>query len=215
MVNEKTVTSLLDPTKPLRTIRSHRVRTQLGVFHPAVCLMVLVVFAPFLVTLMLPQDSPATSLSKPYTAQTYAPHTFPTPPYVEPSEARTDERASRTVQAERKQPSKVEIVISFALAQVGKRYVFGTKGPNTYDCSGLVLRAYAQIGITMYHFTGTMMTYGKRVSRAELQRGDIVFPSSGHVGLYLGDGKFLHASSGRGRVVVDSSFSFYTARRVI
>lgn len=219
MVSEDTFTSVVDPTKTLTTPRSHRRKERMRFARPIVVMLILVISSPALVTATLPDDTPANPLSSPYTAQTYAPLTFPSPPYVEPSEPRTEaqtERASRApAQTERKQVSKVEIVISFALAQVGKRYVFGSKGPNTYDCSGLVLRAYAQIGITMYHYTGKMLTYGKRVSRADLQRGDLLFPASGHVGLYLGDGKFLHASSGRGRVVVDSRFDFYTARRVI
>jgi cell wall-associated NlpC family hydrolase len=217
MVTDETRESIFDPTKTLHTPRSHRAK-RINYTRPIVLLLILVIGSPVLVTSVLPDDTPASPLSAPVTAETYAPLTFPNPPYVEPSEPRTEgpTRVSRdAAQSERKQVSKVEIVISFALAQVGKRYVFGTQGPSTYDCSGLVLRAYAQIGITMYHYTGKMMTYGRRVSRADLQRGDLLFPSSGHVGIYLGDGKFIHSSSGRGRVVVDSRFDFYTARRVI
>lgn len=218
MVSEDTFESLLDPTKTLTTPRSHRRKSDHSYTRPVVLLLILVITSPLLVTSVLPQDAPTKPLSVPYTAQTYAPLTFPTPPYVEPSEARSagdNERASRTVQTERKQVSKVEIVISFAVAQVGKPYVWGASGPSTYDCSGLVLRAFAQIGMSLYHYTGEMMKYGQRVTRDGLQRGDIVFPSSGHVGIYLGDGRFLHASSGRGKVVIDSRFDFYTARRLL
>ncbi len=218
MVDDQTYTSLLDPTKTLRTPRTHRAPTT-NYIRPIALLILLVVSSPFLVSNVLPESTTHSPLSVPVTAQTYAPLTFPTPPYAEPSEARTDstgERASRnTATAERKVVSKVEIVISFAMAQVGKRYSFGTKGPNTYDCSGLVLAAFARIGMSLYHYTGKMMTYGKPVTRSNLLRGDLVFPSSGHVGIYLGSGKFLHASSGRGKVVIDSSFTYLTARRLL
>lgn len=110
--------------------------------------------------------------------------------------------------------STIEVVIEFALAQRGDRYVWATSGPNTYDCSGLVLRAFKQIGISLPHFTGTMMNRGFKVDRANLKRGDIVFPTSGHVGIYLGNNQFVHASSGQGKVVTGKLYSFYTARRI-
>jgi cell wall-associated NlpC family hydrolase len=220
MVSDDTFTGILDSTKRLTTPRSHRAKTNYSFVRPIILLLLLALASPFLVTSVLPQDAPVNPLSEPYTAQTYAPLDFPAPPYVEPSEPRTadvsKERASRApAQTERKTVSKVEIVISFALAQTGKRYVFGAAGPSTFDCSGLVKAAFATIGMDLYHYTGKMMTYGKSVARSALQRGDIVFPSSGHVGIYLGNGKLIHASSGRERVVVDSSFSFYTARRLL
>ncbi len=221
MVTDETRESLLDPTKTLTIPRSHRAPSP-NYIRPLALLLLLVMASPFLVTSVLPKDAPATPLSEPQSPQTYAPLTFPSPPYVEPSEPRTEgTRASRdSAQTERNvvpvQPSKVEIVISFAVAQVGKRYVFGSAGPNSFDCSGLIKAAFARIGMNLYHYTGTMMTYGQRVARNALQRGDIVFPSSGHVGLYLGNGQFLHASSGRGRVVIDNKISsFYTARRLV
>lgn len=213
MISEHTTDSIFGGE--LHVIRKHRRPTNTPSFvRPIALLLILVISSPFLVTSVLPQDAPVKPLSEPYTAWTHAPLTFPTPPYVAPPEARTEgtERAART---ERKQVSKVEIVVSFALAQVGKRYAFGSKGPNTYDCSGLVVAAFAVIGMSLYHYTGKLMTYGQRVARSDLQRGDIVFPSGGHVGIYLGDGKFLHSSSGRGKVVVDGKFDFYTARRLL
>lgn len=218
MVNDETVTSLLDPTKPLHVIRPHKM-VEPSNLPIIVRSMVLALVAAILLTIALPLETraPAKPASQPYTAQTYAPLTFPSPPYVEPSEPRTEAtRASRSaVTTERTLPNKVEIVISFALAQQGKRYVFGAAGPNTFDCSGLVLRAFAQIGMDLYHYTGEMMKYGKSVSRAGLQRGDIVFPTSGHVGIYLGNNQFVNASSGKGKVIVNNLYSFYTARRLV
>jgi len=217
MVSEDTYASLLDPTKTLSTPRSHRRKPEHNYTKPIALLLLLMIASPFLITSVLRhQGTPRKPASKPYTAETYAPHTFPAPPYVEPSEPRTaDVNLDRASRAVRRQESKVEIVISFALAQQGKRYVRGMAGPDSYDCSGLVMVAFRQIGMNLYHYTGEMIKYGQRVSRAELQRGDIVFPSSGHVGIYLGDGRFLHASSDKGTVAVSAVRSFYTARRLL
>lgn len=110
--------------------------------------------------------------------------------------------------------SKAEVALRFALSQVGKPYVWAADGPGSYDCSGLVMTAYAKVGIKLPHFTGTMIRFGKRVSRSQLQRGDIVFPTSGHVGIYLGNNTFVHASSSRGRVSVTKLYSFYAGRRI-
>jgi cell wall-associated NlpC family hydrolase len=83
--------------------------------------------------------------------------------------------------------------ISFALAQVGKPYRWAAAGPAAYDCSGLVLAAYAQVGVRLPHQTGSMIRYGTPVSRAQLQPGDIVFPSRSHVAIYIGGGRIVQA----------------------
>lgn len=130
--------------------------------------------------------------------------------------------ASRKVERKAKSPAvkntrkapRIEVVIRYALAQQGDPYRWASAGPNSFDCSGLVLRSFKQIGIKLPHFTGAMIRYGKRVSYSNLKRGDIIFPSSGHVGIYLGNGKMVHASSGKGKVVVAKVYSFYAARRI-
>lgn len=110
-------------------------------------------------------------------------------------------------------PSRVEAVIAFALSQVGKPYVWAADGPSSYDCSGLVLASFARIGVKLPHYTGWIIGKGQRISRSQLMRGDVVFPTSGHVGIYLGSNMFVHASSSRGRVSVTKLYSFYAARR--
>lgn len=110
---------------------------------------------------------------------------------------------------------RAEVVIRFALAQVGKQYVWGADGPDSYDCSGLVMRAYQKVGISLPHQSGAMLSYGKRVSRSELRRGDLVWPQSGHVAIYLGNNKIVHASNPRTDVKVSSLYSFWTARRLL
>jgi peptidoglycan DL-endopeptidase CwlO len=82
-----------------------------------------------------------------------------------------------------------------ALTKQGDPYVWGAAGPNQFDCSGLVLWAYAQVGISLPHFTGDQWTMGIHVSRQDLQPGDLVFfyPDIGHVGLYVGNGLMVDA----------------------
>lgn len=86
-------------------------------------------------------------------------------------------------------------LVAYAMAQQGKPYVWGTVGPNSFDCSGLVVAAYSSIGVKVPHQTGdlTRLNGAMSVSRAQLQPGDMVFPHGGHVGIYIGGGKVVHA----------------------
>jgi len=70
-------------------------------------------------------------------------------------------------------------------------------------------------GIKLPHYTGGIQKKGKKVSKKNLKRGDIIFPQHGHVGIYLGNGKMVHASSAHGKVIVAKVYGFYTARRVL
>jgi cell wall-associated NlpC family hydrolase len=101
------------------------------------------------------------------------------------------------------------------MAQQGKKYVWGAAGPRAFDCSGLVMQAFAQVGIKLPHYTGTMIKYGTKVARKDLKRGDILFPTSGHVVIYLGNGMQLAASSGKGMVTIQKIYGFYAARRLL
>lgn len=132
-----------------------------------------------------------------------------------PPRATTTPSPSRTGTAPPRSSSKVETVVRFALAQVGEAYVWGADGPNSWDCSGLVMVAYRQVGVSLPHQSGSMLNYGRRVSRSELRRGDIVWPQYGHVGIYLGNGMMVHASNPRTDVKVSTLYGFYTARRLL
>lgn len=89
-----------------------------------------------------------------------------------------------------------------ALTQRGKPYVWGAAGPNSYDCSGLVMWAFAQEGISLPHYTGDQWNAGMHVSRADLEPGDLVFffADISHVGIYIGNGLMVDAPS-TGQVV--------------
>lgn len=108
----------------------------------------------------------------------------------------------------------VEAAVQFALSQVGKPYVWGATGPNSYDCSGLVMTAFSKIGIKLPRTTRTMINVGTPVGRAAMQRGDIVFPQAGHVAIYLGDGMMVHAPQPGELVKVSKVYAFYAARRL-
>jgi cell wall-associated NlpC family hydrolase len=82
-----------------------------------------------------------------------------------------------------------------AMTKIGDPYVWGAAGPNSFDCSGLVVWAYAQLGVSLPHFTGDQWNSGVHVSRAQLRPGDLLFFYSGisHVGIYVGNGFMLDA----------------------
>lgn len=73
----------------------------------------------------------------------------------------------------------IGIVIGTALAQLGKPYVFGTQGPDTFDCSGLVTYAYRTIGIELPAYTYTLVGYGVAVAPDDIQPGDLIFTRGG------------------------------------
>ncbi|WP_327005521.1 C40 family peptidase [Dactylosporangium sp. NBC_01737] len=105
-------------------------------------------------------------------------------------------------------------MVGFALAQVGKGYGFGSVGPERFDCSGLVAAAYQRVGISLPHQTGALAGVGRPVGRGELRPGDLVFPSAGHVGIYIGGGRIVHASTERGGVKISPIYAFRFARRI-
>ncbi|KPM53792.1 glycoside hydrolase [Frankia sp. R43] len=82
-----------------------------------------------------------------------------------------------------------------AHAKLGKPYVWGAEGPDSFDCSGLAQWVWGKAGVAIPHYTGDQWTSGRRVSRAELIPGDLVFFGADlyHVGIYIGDGKMIHA----------------------
>ena len=80
------------------------------------------------------------------------------------------------------------------MSQLGTPYVWAGSAPGGFDCSGLVMWAYAQVGVSLPHSSYAQYGYGVPVSRDQLQAGDIVFfDGLGHVGIYIGGGQFVHA----------------------
>jgi len=94
--------------------------------------------------------------------------------------------------------------VKYALAQVGKSYVYGAAGPNAFDCSGLTMRAWGAAGVALPHSSNAQQSSGMRVSESELIPGDLVFYYSpvSHVGIYIGDGLIVDAQNPRSGVKV-------------
>ncbi|MPQ97662.1 NlpC/P60 family protein [Modestobacter sp. I12A-02628] len=113
----------------------------------------------------------------------------------------------------------LQAVLDTALAQRGDPYVWGAEGPSSFDCSGLVLYAYAAAGISVPHSSRMQSTMGTAVSRAALQPGDLVFFYSpvSHVGIYVGNGKMVHAPTFGSPVQIGSvdMGGYVGARRLI
>jgi len=112
-----------------------------------------------------------------------------------------------------------QIAVQTALAQVGKPYVWGASGPNAYDCSGLTMYSYAAAGVALPHSSSAQSVMGIPVSRDQLQPGDLVFFYSpvSHVGMYIGNGQMVHASTSGTPVQVvslDSMPDYNSARRI-
>ncbi|TLQ44198.1 glycoside hydrolase [Streptomyces marianii] len=91
--------------------------------------------------------------------------------------------------------AKAEKVLSFARAQIGKPYVWGATGPSSYDCSGLTQAAWRAAGVDLPRTTWDQVKAGQSVATADLLPGDLVFfyDDISHVGIYIGDGKMIHA----------------------
>jgi peptidoglycan DL-endopeptidase CwlO len=109
--------------------------------------------------------------------------------------------------------------LRWALTRVGYPYVWGAAGPTAFDCSGLVMWAYAHVGISLAHFTGDQWNEGEPISRSQLQPGDLVFffADLGHVGMYIGNGLMVDAPTQGQNVQVQEVFwgAFVGARRII
>jgi len=110
--------------------------------------------------------------------------------------------------------------VNFAKRFIGVPYVWGGSGPQGFDCSGLVRYVYERFGINLPHSSYADFDLGERVSRWALKPGDLVFFNGiGHVGLYVGNGRFIHAPH-TGTTVQISTLASYSssydgARRIV
>lgn len=118
---------------------------------------------------------------------------------------------------------KAADLLRVAMSKRGKRYVWGATGPNTFDCSGLTQWSHKQIGIKIPRVARAQAASGKSISKSAMKPGDLVFFKKGknpvhHVGIYVGNGEFLHAPQ-TGDVVKISKLSsrrdFYSVRRYV
>lgn len=99
-------------------------------------------------------------------------------------------------------------VVQYARSRLGAPYVWAAAGPNSFDCSGLMMWCYGKIGISLPHSSRAQINVGQRVSRSNLQPGDLVFFGSPihHVGMYVGGGQMIEAPYTGAHVRVASAF---------
>ena len=119
-------------------------------------------------------------------------------------------------------------IVDYAKQYLGVPYVWGGNGPNSFDCSGFTKYVYAHFGYSINRRASHQLQNGVSVDRSELQAGDLVFFYNGkdstpvsHVGIYIGDGDFIHASSNSYTVEISSLYApnydqkYVYARRII
>jgi cell wall-associated NlpC family hydrolase len=117
-------------------------------------------------------------------------------------------------------PSQYQGVVAYAMQELGTPYVWGGAAPGGFDCSGLVMWAYAQVGVSLPHSSYAQFNYGVPVSSDQLEPGDLVFfDGLGHVGMYIGGGQFIEAPHTGAFVQISSLASrmgdYVGARRIL
>jgi cell wall-associated NlpC family hydrolase len=106
-------------------------------------------------------------------------------------------------------------VVGIAMQYLGTPYVWGGASPGGFDCSGLVMYVYAQVGVSLPHSSYAQYGYGSPVARSDLQPGDLVFfDGLGHVGIYVGGGSFIHAPHTGDVVKISSLTGWYSSTYV-
>jgi cell wall-associated NlpC family hydrolase len=92
---------------------------------------------------------------------------------------------------------RAKAAVDYAMAQVGKAYVYGASGPDAFDCSGLTMRAWGAAGVGLPHSAAAQSGMGQQVPESQLQPGDLVFYYSpiSHVGMYIGNGMIVNAEN--------------------
>lgn len=100
-------------------------------------------------------------------------------------------------------------VVAAAYSKLGCPYVWGASGPDTFDCSGLVMWCYAQAGVYLDHYSGSQKESGAVIPVSQAQPGDILW-KSGHVGIYIGNGQYIHAPQTGDVVKIASNVGRFT-----
>jgi peptidoglycan DL-endopeptidase LytE len=112
-------------------------------------------------------------------------------------------------------------VVQAAYRNLGARYVWGASRPGAFDCSGFTMYVMRQFGVSLPHSSSAQFRMGRSVSRGNLQAGDLVFFSLGtrgvvgHVGVYIGNGRMIHASTPSTGVIVSSLNERYYVSRYL
>lgn len=106
--------------------------------------------------------------------------------------------------------------VQYALSKVGTRYVAAASGPSAFDCSGLTMTAWRQAGVSLPHYSRSQYSVTRRIPLSQAQPGDLVFyfgQGVRHVGIYIGNGRMVHAANPRTGVVISNILGpWYSSR---
>ena len=138
----------------------------------------------------------------------------------EDEEEEEETSSSKSSSSSKKSGTTGEDIVAYAKKFLGYKYVYGASGPNSFDCSGFTSYVYKHFGYSLNRTSGGQRSNGSGVSKSDLEPGDILC-FSGHVGIYIGGNKFIHAANPKKGVIISSlSESYYvktyiTARRIL
>lgn len=111
--------------------------------------------------------------------------------------------------------TKGQEIVNYAKTFLGTPYLWGGTTPAGFDCSGFTQYVYKHFGIDITRTTYTQINVGAAVSQSSLQLGDLVFTSSGHVGIYVGNNQIIHSPKTGDVIKISTIWSFYAARRIL
>ena len=139
---------------------------------------------------------------------------------VVPDSKGSKSAANGSAKAAAKPVDRGQALVNTALGYKGARYRYGGMSSRGFDCSGLVARVLQAHGIRAPHNSAALYKLGKAVAKKDLKPGDLVFFRTrgrgiSHVGIYTGDGYFVHASTGRRKVCTDTLQKGYYAQRYV
>jgi len=138
---------------------------------------------------------------------------------VGPSMPKVDARQSQPQVSQQKAKTEGGAAVATALSYRGVRYRYAGMTSRGMDCSGLISRVLMAHGLRAPHSSRALFNLGRAVRYNELRQGDLLFFTTrrrgiSHVGMYVGDGKFVHSSTGRGVVISSLSEGYYAKRMV-
>ncbi|MBO3446444.1 C40 family peptidase, partial [Clostridium sp. CCUG 7971] len=124
---------------------------------------------------------------------------------------------------------KADKVIEFAKTLLGKPYVWGAEGPSSFDCSGFTQYVFKKsVGVSIPRVSRDQAKFGQYINKSDIKKGDLIsFDTDGsnngqvsHIGIYMGNGQFIHASSSKKKVIISDMNAYYNnayvnARRVL